>query len=307
MTMLVYFRRDLDLLDHLTTLATVQVPKSDSGGTCVCFNSVSVCVVSNQWILTRSLLWWQRELYLKMGIKETLNSPQLVAKFQSFFGVERLPDQIDPDDFETSTQGNDGQTSYRKYVKQRHTEKYVLQDSYKHNNSVNNRDLQTEGVPPFTSDDSDSDNGSWHKSYKITPHRIKYKSIYYAFKFSSFFGDEAFYLTCLPFMTWNVDSYLMRHVVIVWGIAMYCGQVMKDIFQWSRPATPPVVRLDTDFAQEFSMPSTHAVAASSIPLVMAYTMIYRYQVTIVLKPNQKQEEFYQNKSFISSNHSSSRK
>lgn len=219
-----------------------------------------------------------------MGLVDTLNSPELVAKFQAVFGVERLPNQLDPDETEISNAVFDDQNKYGKYVKQRNTEKYVYQgheNGFKNNNSVNNRDLQTEGVPPFTSDDSDSDNGhSWHKTYKVTPHRIKYKSLYYAFKFSSFFGDESFYLTCLPFMTWNIDSYLMRHVVIVWGIAMYCGQVLKDIFQWSRPSTPPVVRLDTDFAQEFSMPSTHAVAASSIPLVMAYTIVYRYQVII---------------------------
>jgi len=218
-----------------------------------------------------------------MGLKETLNSPDLVAKFQSFFGVESLPDQLDTDETETVTQTKNGRNSYGKYMKQRNTEKYVLQDSFKNNNTVNNRDdLQTEGVPPFTSDDSDSDNGhSWHKTYKVTPHRIKYKSMYYAFKFASFFGDEAFYLTALPFLSWNMDSYMMRHVAIVWGVAMYCGSVLKDIFQWSRPATPPVVRLDTDFAQEFSMPSTHAVAASSIPLVLAYTMLYRYQVILV--------------------------
>lgn len=210
-----------------------------------------------------------------------LHSPDLVAKFQSICGVERLPIPVEPDESDPCTQDFDDQNMYGKYVKQRHTEKYVLQDSYKNNNSVNNRDLQTEGVPPFTSDDSDSDNGqSWHKAYKLTPHRVKYKSIYYAFKFSSFFGDEAFYLTCLPFLTWNLDSYIMRHVVIVWGISMYCGQVMKDIFRWSRPATPPVVRLDVDFAQEYSMPSTHAVAASSIPLVIAFTMLHRYQVKI---------------------------
>ncbi|KAH3718638.1 sphingosine-1-phosphate phosphatase 2-like [Dreissena polymorpha] len=214
-----------------------------------------------------------------MGIIDTLNDPRIVAKFQQVLGIERLPDQILTDECETSER-YDSEEKYEKYVKDIDTENYVLHGRYKNNNRVTNNDLQKEGVPPFTSDDSDSENGLCKgKLYKITPHRIRYRWIYFAFRFASFFGDEAFYLTCLPFLFWNVDTYMMRQTVVVWTISMYLGQVLKDIFQWSRPATPPVVRLDVDFAQEFSLPSTHAVAASSIPLTMAFVIINRYQVS----------------------------
>ncbi|WAQ93540.1 SGPP2-like protein [Mya arenaria] len=213
-----------------------------------------------------------------MGIVNFLNSPQIVAKFQKICGVEGLPDQMTADETDV-TPGYMGEEQYEKYVKVRDTENYVLHGRYKNNNSVKTNDLQKEGVPPFSSDDSDSENGhSRGKLYKITPHKIRHKWVYFWFKFASFFGDEEFYLTCLPFLLWNVDTYLMRQTVIVWSISMYIGSVMKDIFQWQRPATPPVVRLDVDFAQEFSLPSTHAVAASSIPFTMAIVIVDRYQV-----------------------------
>lgn len=212
-----------------------------------------------------------------MDLIQTLNDPKIVAKFQKVCGIERLPEPDDyEEEFETQDESSLNNGTYGKYVKQRHCQKYVFQ---KNNNSIKRSDLQKEGVPPFTSDDSDSDSQfTDHNPYRITPHRINNKFLFYAFKFSSFFGDEAFYLTFLPFVLWNVDSSLMRTTVLVWGISMYIGQVGKDILQWPRPTTQLVIRLDRDFAQEFSMPSTHAVAASSIPLVMAYNIIYRYQV-----------------------------
>jgi len=216
-----------------------------------------------------------------MGIIEVLNSPKIVAKFQNFCGVEILPDQMTGDETDVSP-GFQEKEIYDKYVKVKDTENYVLHGRYKTNNGIKH-DFQKEGVPPFSSDDSDSDNGlARGKLYKITPHIIKYKWLYFVFKFASFFGDEAFYLTCLPFMLWNLDTYLMRQTVMVWCVSMYIGSVLKDVFQWNRPATPPVARLDTDFAQEFSLPSTHAVAASSIPFSMAVVIVDRYQVLFCL-------------------------
>lgn len=213
-----------------------------------------------------------------MDLVQTLNDPRIVAKFQKLCGIERLPD---PDAFEDEFENKDETSlsngSYDKYVKHRYSHKYVPQN--KLNNNVKQADLQKEGVPPFTSDDSDSDSQfKGHNPYKITPHRVKNKLLFYAFKFAAFFGDEAFYLTFFPFVLWNVDSNVMRMTGLVWGISMYIGQVGKDILQWPRPKTHLVIRMDTDFAQEFSMPSTHAVAASSLPLMLAYSIINRYQV-----------------------------
>lgn len=210
-----------------------------------------------------------------------LHDPQIVAKFQRVCGIERLPE---PDGFDEEFENQDKSSlsngTYDKYFKQKHNHEYILQASYKSNNNRPKKtDLQKEGVPPFASDDSDSDSQYRDTNpYKITPHRINNKFLFYVFKFASFFGDEAFNLTFLPFVLWNVDSALMRTTVLVWGISMYIGQVGKDILQWARPTTRHVVRMDIDFAQEFSMPSTHAVAASSIPFMFAYNIVNRYEV-----------------------------
>ncbi|KAL4222101.1 Sphingosine-1-phosphate phosphatase 1 [Mactra antiquata] len=221
-----------------------------------------------------------------MDLLNLLHDPRIVAKFQNVCGVERLPDPDFDDECEIrdANATNTG-TFDSKYVKHRHSQKYVLRENVKNNNNLKiaKNDLQKEGVPPFTSDDSDSDSQfKGNNPYRITPHRITNNFFYYVFKFASFFGDEAFYLTFLPFVLWNVDSSLVRPAVIVWSVSMYIGQVMKDILQWPRPATQIVVRLDIDFAQEFSMPSTHAVAASSIPLMLGHAVVNRYQVSTSL-------------------------
>lgn len=220
-----------------------------------------------------------------MEIINLLKGHEFVEKFQQVCGVVRLPDQEDSDENEGGSGKNSDELSQpydSKYVKHRHSHKYVLRDTCKNNNNPlrPSENLQKEAVPPFTSDDSDSDNGlsRGQGRYKITPHRIDNKFLYYAFRIASFFGDEAFYLTFFPFVAWNLDAYVCRHTVYVWCMAMFLGQVTKDIFQWPRPLSPPVIRLETDFAQEFAMPSTHAVAGSSIPLVIGFTLLNRYQI-----------------------------
>ena len=41
-------------------------------------------------------------------------------------------------------------------------------------------------------------------------------------------GDEAFYITVLPFIAWNIDRFLARRVVTIWVVVMYLGQSLKD-------------------------------------------------------------------------------
>lgn len=58
------------------------------------------------------------------------------------------------------------------------------------------------------------------------------------------------------------------------------GQGIKDIVCWPRPACPPVFRLQSKWALEYGMPSTHAMVGVSIPFsVILYTM-NRYQVIV---------------------------
>ena len=232
-----------------------------------------------------------------MELFRKLQDPELVVKFQQFCGVHRLPVCEGGVD-ETDTSGASGTGTendtceYEGYVKHRH--KYVLQDTCSNNNvssNVNNKQTKLTSdrsngytkpgiFPPFSSDDSDSDycTSKSDGQPRLTPHVVRNRVLYYIFKFASLGGDEAFYLTFLPFFFWNMDSFVMRHTVMVWSLTMYLGQATKDVLRWPRPPSPPVVRLETDFAEEYSWPSTHAVAGTTLPFMIGYTLLYRYQV-----------------------------
>ena len=235
-----------------------------------------------------------------MELFRKLQDPELVVKFQQFCGVHRLPVcEGGADESDTGTSGTFTETDsheYEGYVKHRH--KYVLQDMCSNNNTVNNKQIKLNSnlsngytkpgiFPPFSSEDSDSDNGMSKSDSRprLTPHIVRNRVLYYVFKFASLGGDEAFYLTALPFFFWNIDGLVMRHTVMVWSIAMYLGQATKDVLRWPRPPSPPVVRLETDFAEEYSWPSTHAVAGTTLPFMVGYTLLCRYQVKLEYEPH----------------------
>lgn len=228
-----------------------------------------------------------------MELIRKLDDPTLVVKFQQFCGIHRLPvceggdpaDEVDNTIEKKSAENNTYECEG--YVKHRH--KYVLQDNCSNINmktKLNSGGLngyRKPGIfPPFGSDDSDSDNGisKCDGRPRLTPHVVRNKFFYYVFKFASLGGDESFYLTALPFFLWNIDCYVMRHAVMVWSLTMYLGQATKDVLRWPRPPSPPVVRLETDFAEEYSWPSTHAVAGTTIPFMIGYTVLNRYQVIL---------------------------
>ncbi|XP_062606107.1 sphingosine-1-phosphate phosphatase 2-like [Saccostrea cucullata] len=103
--------------------------------------------------------------------------------------------------------------------------------------------------------------------------------LFYLFSFSSSLGNEVFYLLFYPYCVWNVDSILIRRTALVWSLCMYVGQAGKDYFWWPRPSSPPVIRLETEFLQESSMPSTHAASATAIPFMLAYYLLARYEIS----------------------------
>lgn len=103
--------------------------------------------------------------------------------------------------------------------------------------------------------------------------------LFYLFSYSSSLGNEVFYLLFYPYCVWNVDSLLIRRTALVWSLCMYVGQAGKDLLWWPRPASPPVIRLETEFLQESSMPSTHAASATAIPFMLAYYLCDRYQIS----------------------------
>ncbi|XP_042806218.1 sphingosine-1-phosphate phosphatase 2 isoform X2 [Panthera leo] len=111
---------------------------------------------------------------------------------------------------------------------------------------------------------------------------VKNYFYYYLFRFSAALGQEVFYITFLPFTHWNIDPYLSRRLVIIWVLVMYIGQMAKDILKWPRPFSPPVVKLEKRVIAEYGMPSTHAMAATTISFTLLISTMDRYQYPFVL-------------------------
>lgn len=118
---------------------------------------------------------------------------------------------------------------------------------------------------------------------RIWPHLTVFqKVLFYVLTFASSLGNEVFFLLFFPYVAWNIDSVVFRQAGVVWCLSMYTGQATKDYLMWPRPTSPPVVRLETNFETEFAMPSTHAISATSIPFMLAYTIISRYEISPIL-------------------------
>lgn len=100
------------------------------------------------------------------------------------------------------------------------------------------------------------------------------------FRLATELGYEPFYITFLPFFIWNIDTSMTRHVIIMWIWSMYLGQACKALFQWKRPASPPVIRLENNpvLETEYGFPSTHAIVSTTIPFCLAYSTYFRYEV-----------------------------
>ncbi|XP_039345230.1 sphingosine-1-phosphate phosphatase 2 isoform X3 [Mauremys reevesii] len=109
---------------------------------------------------------------------------------------------------------------------------------------------------------------------------VKNYFYYYLFKFSSALGEEIFYITFLPFTYWNINHDVSRRLIMMWCIVMYIGQVTKDILKWPRPHSPPVVKLE--MRAEYGMPSTHAMAATSISFTFCIATINQNKYSLVL-------------------------
>ncbi|XP_019487024.1 PREDICTED: sphingosine-1-phosphate phosphatase 1 isoform X2 [Hipposideros armiger] len=101
--------------------------------------------------------------------------------------------------------------------------------------------------------------------------------LYYLFCFGTELGNELFYILFFPFWIWNLDALVGRRLVVIWVLVMYLGQCTKDIIRWPRPASPPVVKLEVFYNSEYSMPSTHAMSGTAIPISMVLLTYGRWQ------------------------------
>ena len=100
------------------------------------------------------------------------------------------------------------------------------------------------------------------------------------FRLASELGHEPFYITYFPFLIWNIDTAMGRHVVVLWCVSMYVGQACKALFKRKRPPCPPAIRLVSNplLETEYGLPSTHATVATTIPFYHLYCLHHRYNV-----------------------------
>ncbi|XP_052091719.1 sphingosine-1-phosphate phosphatase 2-like [Mytilus californianus] len=192
-----------------------------------------------------------------------LSNPEYTAQFQRLCGVylNYKSDQ--------SSVGSSGNENNACIVRKR----TGLQDSGK-NKIIENQNQNESQDTVFRTPKSEADRIWMHLS-------MFQKSLFYILTFASSLGNEAFYLLFYPYVAWNMDSVVVRRTNVVWTLCMYAGQAAKDYLIWPRPSSPPVVRLETDFLQEYAMPSTHAMSATAIPFMLAYTIIHRYDISPV--------------------------
>lgn len=106
--------------------------------------------------------------------------------------------------------------------------------------------------------------------------------LYYLFCFGTELGNELFYILFFPFWIWNLDPLVGRRLVVIWVLVMYLGQCTKDIIRRPRPASPPVVKLEVFYNSEYSLPSTHAMSGTAIPISMVLLTYGRWQVRFPL-------------------------
>lgn len=181
---------------------------------------------------------------------EYLKDPLLVVKVQNFFGV-----------IYKSVQKNESSEVVHSERLERVNEEF---DIKQHKRIPSN--ISSSSGSSYETDTSSESNKD---EVECT---INNKFWYYVFVVGTAFGDEIFYATFIPFWFWNIDSAVGRRVVLVWTVVMYIGQGFKDIIRWPRPGYP-VKKLQTKWAIEYGMPSTHAMVGVSIPFsVLLYTM-----------------------------------
>ena len=101
------------------------------------------------------------------------------------------------------------------------------------------------------------------------------------FKLATTMGYEPFYITFLPYLCWNVDMLVARHLIVLWALSMYVGQAAKCLIKWRRPSAPPAVRLEDNpvLEQEYGFPSTHAIVCTTVPFYLLYMLPQRYEVS----------------------------
>lgn len=211
---------------------------------------------------------------LRADLLRSLRDPQHVARFQELCGVRAA--------FTGSHAGFGGEEidvdRRRKTVRDAQEKQQDVNGSV--NGSVNGvageSASRTGGVSrgPLRRNSLTGDAG--HQFF------ISNRFLYYAFTLGTELGNELFYISFFPFLTWNVDPFVARRLIAIWVWVMYLGQCTKDLVRWPRPASPPVVKLEVFYDSEYSMPSTHAMSGTAVPLGLFLLTYSRWEYPFFL-------------------------
>ncbi|XP_033761764.1 sphingosine-1-phosphate phosphatase 2-like [Pecten maximus] len=209
-----------------------------------------------------------------MDLLKDLNNPELTARFQQFCGVHYAR--------KTRRCGNAGDTTVRSGGTFKPAD---MSTCLTEQTTSDNKHLSCSGLQQRKREKEHKNEDDWEKLNDppvtdVSEYTITYRLLLHFFTTASSLGNEAFYLLFYPCCMWNCDSLLIRQTALVWCLCMWVGQGTKDYLMLPRPSSPPVVRLETYYLQEYAMPSTHAMSATAIPVVLAILIISRYQVCV---------------------------
>ncbi|GAU94137.1 hypothetical protein RvY_05964-2 [Ramazzottius varieornatus] len=250
------------------------------------------------------------------AVLQLLSSDEIVSQFQTLCGLERVPPYENPNyqgDHPSSPKSNKPPSSPRDaFLKgdkgidsifaavdresgfesqedlvERHIRHLNINKKPSNNSTPNQGDGRIVPKTPSASSPpspvtgkypSERTNGTGTAS-TAPAYRIRYRLLYYIFRFGSSLGYEAFYATFFPIWTWNIDGAVCRRVVTMWVLTMYIGQVLKDILKLSRPSPKVVIQMEPMYVSEYGMPSTHAMVGFSVPFSLLYFCGQRYDVS----------------------------
>ncbi|XP_062323546.1 sphingosine-1-phosphate phosphatase 1-like [Osmerus eperlanus] len=111
---------------------------------------------------------------------------------------------------------------------------------------------------------------------------INNQFLFYLFTFGTELGNEMFFIVFFPFLMWNVDAFVSRQLIVVWIWNLFFGQCAKDLIRWTRPTSPPVVKVEIFYNLEYSMPSTHAMSGTAIPFCLFLLTYGRWQYPFLI-------------------------
>lgn len=199
----------------------------------------------------------------------SLHSPNLVARFQKYFGVE-VSYSVQPSSNEDSTQSKSNGSCTSEHDEKRSDN--LSETSVRIRSGLASVHFESSAKRQ----DVSNYQGEVEKDKVEVTYSIKNWFWYYLFRFAAGLGYELFYATFFPIWFWNVDGAVGRRFILLWAIIMYTGQALKDVIKWPRPTCPPVILMEPEYAMEYGMPSTHAMVGLSLPFSIVIFTANRY-------------------------------